>query len=134
MSGLKTVCIPIFAAALCVLCAAGWVSASQNVPDRQALYEEIAGKYQFDGTPGGTTILAFYVDDGILYGASEDSGETVELEPVEDNPLFFTATTSEGQYFEITFARDEDEHISLCTVMTMGQEFEGYKISDGSSQ
>ena len=43
--------------------------------------------------------------------------------------IFFKATSMDGNYFEITFARDEDKKITKCVILTQGVEVEGIKIN-----
>ncbi len=94
--------------------------------DTKKLYEEISGTYDFD-MDGQVTVLIFYVKDGILYGTSEDDDEEVEILPVELEKLSFEATDMDGQFYEITFFRDEDDQVAKCVILTDGMEIEGIK-------
>ena len=99
---------------------------AQEKRDTEKLYGEIAGDYEFE-VEGQVEVLSFFVKDGVLMGrdSSDDSG--TPLEPVEGKELEFTAVSDEGQFFEITFTRDENGKITKCKLATMGQEFEGIK-------
>jgi len=85
--------------------------------DTKTLYGEISGRYEFyaDGQ-----VLNFHVNDGTLYGTSEDDNEEVEMEHVELENMSFEATDMDGVYYEITFMRDEDQKITKCLVPTEG--------------
>jgi hypothetical protein len=102
-------------------------SFAQKDTDTAKLYAEIAGDYEFilEGQPA---VLIFFVKDGVLMGKSDDDVEEVPLEPVEGKELGFEATNDEGQFYEITFSRDESGKITKCLVVTMGLEVEGTKI------
>ena len=95
--------------------------------DTKKLYEEISGRYEFY-VDGQVTILDFHVKDGTLYGTSEQDGEEVEIEPVELENMFFEATDMDGDFYEITFLRDEDKKITKCVILADGMEVEGTKI------
>ena len=100
---------------------------AQKDTDTAKLYAEIAGDYEFM-VEGQTDVLIFFVKDGVLMGKSDDDDEEVPLEPVEGKELSFEATNSEGQFYELTFSRDESGKITKCLVVTMGFEVEGTKI------
>jgi hypothetical protein len=102
-------------------------SYAQKNTDTAKLYAEIAGDYEF-AIEGQTDILIFFVKDGVLMGKSTDDDEEVPLEPVEGKELSFEATNSNGQFYELTFSRDESGKITKCLVVTMGMEIEGVKI------
>ncbi len=102
-------------------------SFAQKNTETAKLYAEIAGDYEFM-VEGQTTVLIFYVKDGVLMGKSDDDDEEVPLEPVEGKELGFEATNNQGQFYEITFSRDESGKITKCLIMTMGFEVEGTKI------
>ncbi len=107
---------------------------AQEKVDMQKIYKEIAGDYEMeDPGSGEVQIITFFIEDGELYGGPE--GETPEvIEPVEGETLKFTASTPDGQEFELTFNRDEDtKKIISCTlsVPAMGMELEMKKIKDG---
>ena len=102
-------------------------SFAQKETDTEKLYAEIAGEYEFvvEGQPA---VLIFFVKDRVLMGKSDESDEEVLLEPVEGKELGFEATNDEGQFYELTFSRDESGKITKCLVITMGLEVEGTKI------
>jgi hypothetical protein len=102
-------------------------SFAQKDTDTAKLYTEIAGEYEFI-VEGQTAVLIFFVKDGVLMGKSDDSDEEVPMEPVEGEELSFEATNNEGQFYELTFSRDENGKITKCLVLTMGMEVEGTKI------
>lgn len=102
-------------------------SYAQKTEDTAKLYAEIAGDYEF-AIEGQTEILIFFVKDGVLMGKSPDDDEEVPLEPVEGKELRFEATNNNGQFYELTFSRDESGKIAKCLVVTMGMEIEGVKI------
>ena len=99
----------------------------QPVDLANKIMAEIAGTYDFDAQ-GQAIAIAFYVQDGKLYGMPE--GETAEmLMPMKgDNPLMFDVTTTDnGQYYELEFGRDEKGSIDRCTLRTQGTEIVGKK-------
>lgn len=102
-------------------------SFAQEKTGTKKLYAEIAGDYEFD-VQGQITVITFFVKDGVLMGRDSDDDEGTPLEPVEGKELAFEATSAEGQFFEITFSRDESGKITKCLLATMGMEFEGVKI------
>lgn len=93
------------------------------------LYQEIAGKYQF-GFEGEYMTIAFWEKEGKLYGAPEGMEEVdyAEVTPVEIKELKFEATSNDGQYFEINFARGESGKIDKCVLISDGLEIEGTRI------
>ena len=95
--------------------------------DTEKLYKEISGRYEFD-VDGQLTILDFYVKDGSLYGTSEGDNEEVDIDPVDLEKMSFEATDMDGDFYEITFSRDEDKKITKCVILTEGMELEGIKI------
>lgn len=103
------------------------VSFAQKSADTTKIYEEIAGDYEFT-YEGQTEILIFFVKDGVLMGKSYDDDEEVPLDPVEGEELKFEATNNQGQFYELTFSRDENGKITKCLLMTMGMEIEGTKV------
>lgn len=105
------------------------VSISQEKKvDKEKLYKEIVGEYEFD-FEGQVMIIKFWVEDGKLLAGPEGE-EPAELEPVEGEELKFQATTPDGEFFEMEFSRDEKGKITKCKINTMGMEFEGKKIKD----
>ncbi|UCC39208.1 MAG: hypothetical protein JSV96_15605 [Candidatus Aminicenantes bacterium] len=103
------------------------ISFAQKKTDTEKLYVEIAGDYEFD-VQGQVTIITFFVKDGVLLGRDSEEDEGTVLEPVEGKELGFEATGEDGQFYEITFSRDENGKITKCLLAVMGMEFEGVKI------
>jgi hypothetical protein len=68
------------------------------------------------------------VEDGVLMGRDSDDDKGTALEPVEGQELTFEVTTDQGQYFKITFSRDENGKITQCLLVTMGFDIQGKKI------
>ena len=102
--------------------------AQEKKAGKEKLYNEIAGKYQFD-VEGQVMVIGFWVENGKLLAAPEGE-DSVEIEPVEGEELKFTTTTPEGQYYEITFVRDDEGKVTKCVIGVQGMEFEGSKIKD----
>ena len=95
--------------------------------DTEKLYAEIAGDYEFE-YEGDATIITFFVKDGVLMGRDSEYDPGTPLEPVEGKELEFEATSDDGQFFQITFSRDESDMITKCLLVTMGMEIAGVKI------
>ena len=102
------------------------VSFAQKKTDTEKLYAEIIGDYEFEAE-GQVIVITFFVKDGVLKGRDNDYDEGTPLEAVEGKELTFEATSEEGQFFEITFSRDENGKITKCLLVTMGMEYEGVK-------
>ena len=100
---------------------------AQEKTDTEKLYTEIAGDYEFE-YEGQVDVITFFVQDGVLMGRDSDDDKGTPLESVEGQELEFEVTTDEGQYFKITFSRDEDGKITKCLLATMGMEIRGVKI------
>ena len=98
-----------------------------NNTDTEKLYAEIAGDYEFE-YEGDATIITFFVKDGVLMGRDSEYDPGTPLEPVEGKELEFEATSDDGQFFQLTFSRDESDMITKCLLVTMGMEIEGEKI------
>ena len=103
------------------------LSFTQEKTDTEKLYAEIAGDYEFS-YEGQVDVITFFVEDGVLMGKDSDDDKGTALEPVEGQELAFEVTTYEGQYFKITFSRDENGKITQCLLVTMGMEIKGTKI------
>ena len=97
--------------------------------DTEKLYAEIAGDYEFE-YEGDATIITFFVKDGVLMGRDSEYDPGTPLEPVEGKELEFEATSDDGQFFQITFSRDESDMITKCLLVTMGMEIEGEKVKE----
>lgn len=95
--------------------------------DTEKLYAEIAGDYEFE-FEGKTSIITFFVKDGVLLGRDSESDPGTQLEPVEGKELEFKATAEDGQIIDVKFSRDENGKITKCLLMTMEMEIAGVKI------
>jgi len=101
-------------------------SAQEKPVDKKALYNEIAGNYDFD-IQGQTMTINFFEKDGKLFGAPV--GETPEeILPVQGNPLKFQVTPAgSGQLYELEFVRNDKKVIDKCILLSMGMVMEGKK-------
>ena len=100
----------------------------EQTVDTAKLFAEIAGDYDFAFEDQFMTI-AFWVDGEKLFGAPRgQEDDYAEIVPVDPLNLKFEATTSSGQYFEISFVRDEDGNICKCILTTQGIELEGSRV------
>jgi hypothetical protein len=94
--------------------------------DKLKLYAEIAGEYTFD-MGGQTQVIQFAVKDGELWGAPVDEPQE-KLVPVKDKPLNFEVTvSSNGNFFQLEFVRNDKGVIFKCVLSTQGQTIEGLK-------
>lgn len=118
----------VFSLTLILFLFSGVSISQEKKADKEKLYKEIAGNYEFD-FEGQVMIIKFWVEDGKLLAAPEGE-EPAELEQVEGEELKFQATTPEGEFFEMEFSRDEKGKITKCKISAMGMEFEGKKIKD----
>ncbi|MCP4724282.1 MAG: hypothetical protein GY863_04570 [bacterium] len=125
----KLVFIFLAAVLLTVFFAAA-VSAQDKNSDKEKLYTEITGDYEFEAGDQ-VVVISFSLEDGVLTALQEGDDELVELEPVEDEELEFTAVTEDGREFEVNFKRDDEGKITTCIIIGDGEEIEGTKISDG---
>ena len=106
---------------------------AQTIPANQSLDEkllnEMAGDYEFE-YQGQSIVFVFSADNGNLMGAPE--GETQEIiDPVEGEPMKFTAFDPNGNEWKFQFKRDDEGQITLClvTIDAMGiTDLEGHKI------
>jgi hypothetical protein len=98
-----------------------------KISDTEKLYAEIAGDYEFE-FEGDTTIITFFVEDGVLLGKDSETDPGTPLEPVEGKELEFTATSEDGQTIDMKFSRDENGKITKCLIVTMGMEIAGARI------
>lgn len=96
---------------------------------REKLIQEIAGDYEFE-FQGQYVVMSFSADGETLMGAPE--GEVQEImDPVEGEPMKFTAFDPNGNEWKMEFKKDEEGKITLCliTVDAMGiADLEGHKI------
>ena len=107
--------------------AAPQAAAKDKPVDMKKLVAEIIGDYEFSAQ--GETLLVQFTDvDGKLFGAPP--GETPEeIHPVEGKPLFFDVTVStNGQYYEMQFVRNDKGVIDKCIMTVQGMTIEGTKI------
>jgi hypothetical protein len=91
-------------------------------------YAPIIGTYEFY-MDADVMNVKFWVEDGKFLGAPP--GETpAEIVLLEGEEWKFEATTEDGQYFLITFAKDESGKFNKCTLESMGMEIEGKRIEE----
>jgi hypothetical protein len=107
--------------------AAPQAAAKDKPVDMKKLVAEIIGDYEFSAE-GQTLLVQFTEADGKLFGAPP--GETPEeIKPVEGKPLCFGVTVStNGQYYELQFVRNDQGVIDKCIMTVMGVVVEGYKV------
>ena len=107
--------------------AAPQAAAKDKPVDMKKLVAEIVGDYEFSAE-GQTLLVQFIEQDGKLFGAPP--GETPEeIRPVEGKPLCFGVTVStNGQYYELQFVRNDQGAIDKCVMTVMGVVVEGYKV------
>lgn len=91
-------------------------------------YAPIVGTYEFQADYQVLTVK-FWVEDGKFWGAPP--GEVpAEIVPLEGEDWKFEATTDSGEYFVITFAKDESGKFNKCILENMGREIEGKRIEE----
>jgi hypothetical protein len=96
--------------------------------DTTKLYEELAGRYQFDR--GGTPIvLLVYVNEGILL-VDEPRYPHARMEPVDLNKLEFRANHENGLY-KFRFVRDKEGKIAEGFWIVGEKEYVGFKLGVG---
>jgi hypothetical protein len=96
--------------------------------DTAKLFAEIVGDYDFSFEDQFMTI-AFWLDKEKLLGAPRgQEDDYAEILCVDPENLKFETTTSEGQYYEIVFSRDEAGKIAKCVLMTQGMVIEGVRV------
>ena len=95
--------------------------------DTKKLYQEIAGDYEFT-VDTQSLLVNFFEKDGKLFGAPP--GENAEeILPVKDSPLKCEVTVStNGQYYQLQFVRNENKIIDKCLMNAMGMEIVGLKL------
>lgn len=89
-------------------------------------YAPLLGEYEFE-MDGQVMMVSFWVEGGALWGGPEGQA-AAELTPVEGMDLKFEINTSDGQFMEVEFVKDESGHVVKCTVLTQGMEMEGIKV------
>jgi len=106
----------------------GMSFAQEKKVDTEKLYNEIAGRYEFE-YEGQYVVFEFIVEDGNLMGAPEGEVPDV-LQPAEDTEMTFVGFDPDGNEFQFKFARDDDGKITKCTVIVAaaGIEVEGERI------
>ncbi len=106
----------------------GMSFAQEKKADTEKLYNEIAGKYEFE-YQGEYIVFVIKMEEGKLMIAPEGEVPDV-LQPVEDKDLTFKAFNPDGMEYQFKFARDDDGKITKCTasVPSAGIEAEGKKI------
>ncbi len=91
-------------------------------------YAPIVGTYEFY-VEAQVMNIKFWVEDEKFWGAPE--GETpAEIVPMEGEEWKFEATTDDGQYYIISFVKDESGKFNKCFVESMGMEIEGTRIKE----
>jgi hypothetical protein len=91
-------------------------------------YAPIVGTYEFY-MDADVMNVKFWVEDEKFWGAPP--GETpAEIVPLEGEEWKFEATTDDGQYFLISFAKDESGKFNKCILEAMGMEIEGTRIEE----
>ncbi len=99
----------------------------ENV-DTAKLYEELAGRYQFDR--GGTPIvLLVYVNEGVLL-VDEPRFPHARMEPVDLDKLEFRANHENGLY-KFRFVRDKEGKIAESFWIVGEKEYAGFKLGVG---
>jgi hypothetical protein len=96
--------------------------------DLEKKYAPIIGTYEFS-MEAQIMNVKFWVEEEKFWGAPP--GETpVEIVPLQGENWKFEATTDDGQYFIITFAKDESGKFNKCTLESMGMVIEGTRIEE----
>lgn len=91
-------------------------------------YAPIVGTYEFY-VEAQVMNIKFWVEDEKFWGAPE--GETpAEIVPMEGEEWKFEATPDDGQYYIISFVKDESGKFNKCLVEAMGMEIEGTRIKE----
>jgi hypothetical protein len=96
--------------------------------DTEKLYKDIAADYSFAIGPE-PMVIAFWLQNGKLYGAPRgQENEMAEILPRDLDKLMFEATVPGGQYFELTFLKDDAGKITKCKLVSQGMEVIGDRI------
>ncbi len=99
--------------------------AQQSDEAAKKKYAPILGAYEFDAE-GQLMVINFWIEGGELWGGPEGDTPAV-LTPLEDKEFAFEADVM-GQYYEVTFFKNEEGKYTKCVIVTMGEEVEGVKI------
>jgi hypothetical protein len=100
--------------------------AQQSDEAAKKKYAPILGGYEFDAD-GQLMVINFWIEGGELWGGPEGETPSV-LTPLEGKEFAFEADVM-GQYYEVTFIKNEEGKYTGCVVATMGMEIEGVKIN-----
>jgi hypothetical protein len=96
--------------------------------DTEKLYKDIAAEYSFLIGPE-PWVVAFWLQDGKLYAAPRgQENEMAEILPRDVDKLMFETNVPGGQYFEITFIKDDAGKITKCKLISQGMEVIGERI------
>jgi hypothetical protein len=96
--------------------------------DTAKLYEELAGRYQFD-KQGIPIVLLVYVEKGILM-VDEPRHPHAKMEPVDLNKLEFKADHENGLY-KFRFLRDREGEIAEGFWIVGEKEYAGFRLGVG---
>ena len=111
----------------------GMVAVAQEGSDEalKKKYAPILGDYEFDLTDmgGDVQLLTFRIEEAKLWVDSGD-GDPAVCTPDEGADFEFKAVASDGQEFEIKFAKDDAGEYNTCSIniLSMGLEISGTKI------
>ena len=118
---------------LLILMVSGSIGFAQEKTDEVLIkkYASILGDYEFDLSDlgGDVQTLSMLIGEGDIWIDSGD-GDPAIMKPVEGAEFEFTAESSDGQTFEIRFAKDEEGEFNIChvNIVSMGLEIQGTKI------
>ena len=108
--------------------AGGALAAQEKKPDAQKIFAEIVGEYSYVAGDR-ELIIVYWIKDAKLYGAQAGREDfSAELVPVDLANMKFTATTGDGQLYEIEFSRNEAGKIAKSLMKTQGVEVVGTRI------
>jgi hypothetical protein len=106
------------------------LNVSSLAQDEVKVLEEIAGTFEYE-YEGQVLVVIYTVEDGVLYGTEEnDPNPPSKLDPVEGKELVFETTGDDGNYYVISFSRDEEGKITKSVLAVMGLEIDGVKIKE----
>ena len=128
MKQTKTLRVLCVAMAVVLVVSVGGLSAWDQEGDDvlKKKYAPLLGEYEFE-VDGQVMLVSFWVEGGALWGGPEGQ-DSAELTPVEGKDMEFEINTSDGQFMEVEFVKDESGKVAKCTVLTMGMEMEGIKV------